>query len=336
RPARDLPPALEEVTPDYPLWLEHGEVVERLRTTLADLGEELCFAKHPLRWLGKGVLEADHPIETLSGHLDRAEDLLDAIESALELSGLPGELWDTFEEVQAILRFSVRARSLVERNLLGALTTDPVARAFDKLISEIDSQAQALAQAQRKTTGWKEPFSPDDTQNALAKAQTFEKSIFRFLQPGFWRLKKTLQNRYDFSQHAVAPAWSKILKDLAAQQGMQAALDLLHEQARKEWQTEDVPAFRTLVEQLRADRGTSHASVKALIQQLTKSAEAGSLIENLVGIDERFAELDTILRALLTEHEQFDFPELTQVLAKLREQTGLLIELSPLLGELAE
>jgi hypothetical protein len=75
-----------------------------------------------LRWLGKGVLQADRPLEALSKHLDEAEDLLDAIESALELSGLPGELWDTFEEIQTILEFSVRVRPLAERNLIGALS----------------------------------------------------------------------------------------------------------------------------------------------------------------------------------------------------------------------
>jgi len=336
RPARELPPPVEELLPEYPLWLQHGEVIERLRMALAELGEELCFAKHPLRWLGNDVLEADRPIETLSGYLDRAEDLLDAIESALELSGLPGELWDTFEEVQAILGFAVRARALVERNLLGVLTKSPEAGAFNKLVEEMDAKAQALAQAQKKTVAWKEPLSPDDTQNALAQAQAFEKSVFRFLRPAFWRLKKTLQNRYDFTQHVVAPAWTKILKELAAQHEIQAGLDILRERARKDWQTDDVPAFRSSVEQLRNDRGTSHASVKALIQQLTQSSEAGSLIENLVGISERFSELDTILRSLLAEHEQFDLPELAQVLASLREQTSLLSELSPLLGELVE
>jgi predicted DNA-binding WGR domain protein len=332
--ARELPPALEELLPEYPLWLQHGEVVERLRAALADLGEELCFAKHPLRWLGEGVLEADRPIEALTGHLDKAEDLLDEIESALELSGLPGELWDTFEEIQAILAFTLKAQPLAERNLLGILNHAPAAGAFEKLVGELDARAQALAQAQRKTAAWKELLSPDDTQNALAQATAFEKSIFRYLQPAFWRLKKTLQARYDFSQHAVAPAWSKILTELAAQHEAQAALEALHQQARQEWHTENVQAFRALVEDLRADHNTSHASVKALIEQLAHSEEASALVAGLVGIHQRFKELDTVLGSLLAEHEEFGFPELTQVLAQLREQTGVLAELSPLLGEL--
>ena len=334
--ARELPPAVEDILPEYPLWLQHGEVVDRLRLALADLGEDLCFGKHPLRWLGKGVLQADRPIETLSTLLDQSEDLLDGIESALELSGLPGELWDTFEEIQAILEFAVQARPLAERAMLGVLSNGPAASAFEKLTGELDAKTQAFEQAKQKTAAWREPLSADDTLNALAQAQAFENSFFRFLQPTFWRLKKTLQARYDFTQHAVAPAWTKILKELAKQHEAQTALVAASEEVRKEWRTDDVQAFRSMVVQLRTDRRTAHASVKALIHQLAGSADASAVIETLVGIHERFTELDATLRSLLAEYTQFDFPQLTQVLAKLREQTGVLAELSPILGELAE
>jgi predicted DNA-binding WGR domain protein len=334
--AREMTPEVEDILPEYPLWMEHGEVVERLRSALADLGEDLCFAKHPLRLLGKGVLQADRPLETLCGHLDKAEDLLDAIENALELSGLPGELWNTFEEIRVILEFAVQARVLAERDLMGILMKGPAATGFEKLGNELDVRGFALAQARQKTGAWKEPLSADDTQNALEQARSFEKSFFRFLQPGFWRLKKTLQARYDFTRHAVAPAWSKLLQELASQHKAQAALDAVVEQARKEWQTDDVEALRGLVIELRNDKRATHPSVKALIKQLAEPGAGDGLVENLVGIHERFTELDATLRSLLAEHEQFDFPGMTELLSKLREQTSALVELSPVLGELIE
>jgi predicted DNA-binding WGR domain protein len=334
--ARELPPQTEDLLPEYPLWLQHGEVINRLHAALAELDEELCFARHPLRWLGKGVLEADRPLETLSAGLDQAEDLLDAIESALELSGLPGELWDTFEEIRAILQFATRARTLAERNLVGILTSGEAAAAFDALARELDEKSQTVQKARQKTGAWKEPLSPDDTRNALEQARGCEKSIFRFLQPGFYRLRKLLQSRYDFARHAVGPSWTKILQDLVAQHDAEAALSELSASARKAWRVDDTEAFRALVDDLRADRLASHPSVQALVRQLAQSSDASALIASLAEIGERFTKLDGTLGAVLAGHEQFDFPELTQVLGKLREQAGLLAELSPLLGELVE
>ena len=202
--ASELPPETEDLLPEYPLWLQHGDVVKRLQSALTDLGEELCFAKHPLRWLGKGVLKADRPLEMLSKLLDQAEELLDAIESALELSGLPADFWDTFEEIRSILEFAVRVRPLAERNLLGVLNHGPAEESFAALVAELDKKTKTLDKAKEKTAGWREPLSPDDTENALVQARSSENSIFRFLQPAFWRLKKTLAARYDFSRHAVA------------------------------------------------------------------------------------------------------------------------------------
>src|SRR5262249_18471726 len=162
-------------------------------------------------------------------------DLLDAIESALELSGLPAELWDTFEEIQAILEFAVRACPLAERNLLGVLTHGPGADAFNSLATELDKKAKIFQHSQEKAAAWREVLSPDDTENALIQARAFERSIFRFLQPAFWRLKKILQARYDFSRHAVAPAWSKILGELSALHKAQAEWEASRSQAAAQW-----------------------------------------------------------------------------------------------------
>ncbi|HKS38503.1 MAG TPA: AAA domain-containing protein [Verrucomicrobiae bacterium] len=333
----ELPPELEERLPDYPLWLQHGELVMRLAAALADLGEEPCFAKQPLRWLGKALLQADCPLETLSASLDKAEDLLDAVESALDLSGLPPELWDTLEEIEVILGFAVRVRTLAEKDLLGLL--DPhsaTATAYAALETELAEHARALQLAREKTAAWKEPLSPEDTQNALAQAGAFEKSPLRFFQPAFWRLRKALRTRYDFGRHAVAPAWVKILGDLAAAQQAAAAHDDAQRRAQREWRVDDPAAFQQFVADLRADPVLSHPSVSALSRKLVESAEGRMLVESLADIHARFAELVETLRFLLAEHEGFDFPGLAETLGALREQTNLLPELLPVLCELAE
>jgi predicted DNA-binding WGR domain protein len=334
--ASELPPKVEDLLPEYPLWQQHGDVIVRLQAALDDLGEDLCFAKHPLRWLGKSVLQADRPLEALSKHLDQAEDLLDAIENALELSGLPSELLDKFDEVQVILEYAIRLQPLAERNLVGVLTHGPEERSFAALAAELAKKAGAMRRSQEKTAGWRDLLSPDDTESALAQALAFEKSIFRFLQPAFWRLRKTLQSRYSFSQHAVPPAWSKILMDLSAFHKTRAEWQAAQQRAMAEWRVEDVDTFQSQVAGIRNDPRLAHPSIKALFKLLSATGEACRLIDNLAGIHGRFTELDATLSAALAEYEQFEFPKLADVLSKLREQTGILAELSPILSEVAD
>lgn len=334
--AAELAPEVEDLLPEYPLWQQHGDVVNRLQSALDDVGDERCFAKHPLRWLGKGIVQADRPLEALGKHLDAAEDLLDAVESALELSGLPGELWDTFEEIQTILEFAVRVRPLAERQLLGVLTHGAAEQRFSALAVDLDQKAGEYWKAKEKTAGWREPLSISDTESALAQAQALERSLFHFLQPAFWRLKKTLQARYDFSKHAVAPAWTKILSDLAAEHKALDVWQTLQKRAAGEWRVEDVESFRRQVTEMRNDPQLTHPSIRALLKLVADSPESGSLLENLAGIHDRFTQLDQTLSEALAEYERFEFPELVDVLAKLREQAGTLAELSPVLSDLAD
>ena len=63
-----------------------------------------------------------------------------------------------------------------------------------------------------------------------------------------------------------------------------------------DWRAEDVEAFRASGRRnCKTDQRLTHPSVKALIELLAQSAEAGALIENLAGIHERFTELDSTL-----------------------------------------
>lgn len=331
-----LAPEVEELLPDYPLWREHGDVVGRLRSALEELGEAPCFATHPLRRLAAAVLRADRPIEALSRQLDRAEELLDAVQTALELTGLPGDLWDTFDEIEVLLGFCARVRPLAERNLLGVLTGDASGRRFDEAGLELDQQAAALEAARQKTSAWRDPFPPDDTANALALARSFEGSVLRFLQPGFWRLRKTLQARYDFTRHAVPPTWTKLLEDLAAEHAARAGLEASRTKASRDWQAADPATFRAEVTELRADPRLNHPSVRGLLGRLGGAPDAGATVANLAGIHEKLKALDQVLSETLAEHGQFSFDELSDVLGELRGQTGALAELAPVLAEIAD
>jgi predicted DNA-binding WGR domain protein len=333
--AQELPPEVEDLFPDYPLWMQHGDVVDRLRSALADLGEDLHFKKLSLRLLAPGILQADKPIEKLSKQVARAEELLDAVESAMELSGLPEDSWSTLERLRSVFAFVSRAQMVAQCELLRTVVSGPEAKAFDKIAEQLDANAKKLATANDKLDGWREKLSRDDTQSALALAQAYEKSIFKFLQPSYWRLRKTLRSHYDFSKHAVEPAWTKILKDLAAFHEADAANNETSTEARRAWKTEDLPALRVCVGELREQLRSGTAVAKALSEKISSSDGGAELMGSLSDAARQFAELDETLRGTLVDHERFGFRELVDVLADLRDETGLLAELMPVLNDIA-
>jgi len=333
--AHDREPEVEELLPDYALWIAHGELVNRLCSSLEALGEDLCYAKNPLRWLGTAVLDADRPVEALVTHLDQAEERLDAIEKMLERSGLRARLGNTWDEVHAAVEFASLAGPVADSNLLDVLTKGPAASDFDAAAAKLAEATRSLREAQERTSNWRDPLAPDDTQSALIQARAFERSLLRFLQPTFWRLRQTLRARYDFARHAVAPSMLKILTDLSARHEARASLDAILENTRKAWRTNDVEGLRATVLELRAKLHDSHPSVKSLIRYTARSKESGQLIEDLARIRNRFIELEEALQFVLAEHHQLKIPELAAVLDQLRDQTEQLRELLPVLREVA-
>jgi hypothetical protein len=332
--ARELAAEIEDLLPHYPIWLEHGEVVDRLSIAFTEATKAGTFAKHPVRWVGRGVLEADRPLETLSNCLDAAEAALASIEAALNTSGLPPETWDTFDEIQTILSFAAKVAPLAERHLVGLLAQSAATEKFNALTAKFDAQALALAKARAKTTGWTNPLPVSDTENALALARGFEGSILRYLNPAFWRLRKTLRARYDFSKHAVPPTWPVILEDLKSAQAAEAELAALEENARAEWKAQDVAAFRQTVAALRADPQLTHESIKALVDRVSAAADSAKVIQHLAGIQPRFEKLHETLDIALAEHLHFTLPELAGELREVREAIPAIDELLPVLRDL--
>jgi superfamily I DNA and/or RNA helicase/predicted DNA-binding WGR domain protein len=335
--ATSLSPEQEERLPEYRAWIDYGQLVVKLASTLVELGYEPCLASHPLRLVGRAIIEADRPLETLARHLDEAEAMLDAIESALELSGLSPELWDTMEEIEALLGFAVTVHPLAEWKLLDLL--DPQSATTTKyrgFVAEWEKKQQTLTKAHQKTGNWKERLPVEDIPAALAQARAYEGSIFRFLHPGFWRLRNILQARYDFSRHVVPPGWLQILTELNADYEAAAACEQVLEKVQQELRVTDLQALQEAVTAAAAGPAASHPSIQAFRQQLIHSPEAPQLVHQLCEIQPKFARFSQVLAALLAEFRDFDFAQLNQAIREMRDESGALPELLPSLAELLE
>ena len=355
----ELEAEAQEKLPPYQHWRTCGEIAQRLSAVLADLGESPCLARHPFRWLNESVVNAERPLETLRQHLERAETLLEEVEEAFGRSGLPEEQWDTIEEIETLLNYVQRVQPLAERNLLSLL--ERKSEATHQMLQsarEFETKVQAQAKAAAKTKHWHEKLPADEAQNALAQARGWQGSFLAWLNPGWWRLRRVLNERYDFKQHAVKPTWVKILEDLVAEWKASESVQSAREESQKQYGAEDLMAFAAEVAALqkteapagtefrRRDvgallvkdsdrRDTGAASVEGMRKLLLNTPEAGELVAKLAALQPRFGELLNELREVLDDYEQHGFPALGEIIRDLRESSELLPELLPALSELA-
>ncbi|MFT3782744.1 MAG: AAA domain-containing protein [Nibricoccus sp.] len=338
---RDQVPALDasaaDILPVYKEWLRHGSLVERLQQSLATLGAALSLAEHPLRWLGREVILSPRPIEKLQQELEAVEPMLDAIESNLELTGLPEELWDTLPEIASILDYAKLILPLAGSSKLSLLDpASPLSGELQRLLAELVASDKKLSAAREAAKHWREPLVPADTINALEASKQYEQTVLRFLQPAFWRLRKTVRHRYDFAQHAVEPSLRKVLDDLRALQEAQQHHEQLEAKFSAEFTFCKASGVEAFLGQARGSNSRLEGSQEAFREILVADPNGAELVRSLAAMHADYERFQRSLKSLLSEQEMLEFESLPRVLAGLRTEVKALPDLLPLLTELFE
>ncbi|BCU76586.1 DNA helicase [Luteolibacter sp. LG18] len=333
RACPDLNAVEQERLPCYDEWLRHGDAVVRLGSVLRDLGTAPVFAKHPLRWLGEAVITSETPLEGLAARLDDAERQIDDLDDTLRETGLAADHWNTLDEIGQLLDFAERLRPLAEGGLLALL--DPKSAkssALEQLRGEHGARSQALEQARAKTLHWLDKLPPDDTANALAIAPKVQ-GVFGFLNPAWWRLRKVMKSRYDFSKHAVAPTWEALLKDLATEHAAQADWAAVRARGLAEFASEDPTAFGEGLKPLVAH--DAPPAVAALRSRLLESEQGTALVKTLAGLAPKFQALRREIELLVFGASAQSLEDLAAAIREIREESDAIPELLPTLRELA-
>ena len=323
----------EERLPTFSVWKQHGDAAIRVGEVLHDLGAKPVFALHPLRWLGEATINRDAPLEGLAARMDETERRLDDLNDALEQTGLPAEHWDTLAEIGQLLGFAQRLQPLAERGLLDLLDGEGARfAAFAKLAADYQTKRQDLESQRSKTVNWTDKLPPADTATALA-LEPKVRGFLRFLNPAWWRLRKVLAARYDFSKHAVAPTWEQILGDLSAEHAAASALAEVEVRCSRDFASKDPAALHADLSKL-ADPAAPPA-VTALRHQLLSSDRGPGLVRTLAALAPGFQVLERELGELVYRGESSSLSELATAIRDMREEMDALPELLPALRELA-
>jgi predicted DNA-binding WGR domain protein len=324
-----------EHLPAFALWRTHAETARRLAATLAEVANANSLGAHPFRWLGDGVIRAERPLEALGTLTDRAETLLDEVESALGGSGLPEEHWDTMEEIAALVAFASQVSELAARGQLALLAPGSLlTQTLEETVRTLVKHDQAVQRAQAQTVNWREKLPVTDVPRALARAKANENSFLRFLKPAWWQLKKVIETRYDFSRHAIRPPFSQVLTELAAEYAALAERAEVGHAAMTKFGVDPQTLLHTIAPLQAPDFG--QPALLALRSLLLESSAGAGVVERLHALAPRLAELVGVLETLLADFRRYDLAKLGEAVRELREEADALPELLPLLGELAE
>ncbi len=338
---RDCQPELtdeeEERLPGYPLWEQFGHVVHRLTAQLREIKLAETFAETSLSQLQRSAFSATHPLTSLKQQIsDCSTKLNDLLESAANFSFETQSC--SLAELQGLSFVAESAHFLSQNNLLALLDPNSSqAQGFASYLRKQKLRNTALSKTQKDTTHWLRKLEPRDTDAALAQALGFQGSIMRFVNPAWWKLRKTLRQSYQFSAHAVTPEWSQILTDLQKEHAAQAKLNDLDEETRAEYGVEDLGELAQRVEDFKARRMAipiDKQDDQAFFDSLLKNDDqARDTVTQLASMNGEIQSLQSGLNQFLIEADEWELPHLKDTLNRLEQEAPHLPEI---LGDLQD
>ncbi|MBL8898329.1 MAG: DUF4011 domain-containing protein [Planctomycetes bacterium] len=276
-----LDDAEAERWPGYALWQAGGEAVLLLERELRESGLGEAVAHCALARLHVGVLRAERPLARTEEALQATEqafaELERALASAQGLASLEDDPETLAERIEA-------ARSLAELARAGALELLAPQSGKRARLRELAAQRkglrEALLAAKQAAQAWKDPLPPSELETVEALCERTERAFLRWLRPGWWKLKKIVNARYDFRAHTIEPEIGAVLSKLRARYAAEEALAAADRAARSELQLEyDAEALEALLaEEAARDRAPV---ARALRQRALEEPGLGLAIDAL-------------------------------------------------------
>lgn len=233
-----------EQLPDYVVWDRHRALTQQLHQFLKSNFSVDSLADHVFAKISGTLLCQQNPYTVVESELIKMEAYLDALDAMIQ--NLPTVLSEasTLKEVDVLIAVISKMESLHLGEHLGLM--DNSSDAF-KSLQESSKQLhlinEELKRIESENKYWTDKLSYTDTQNALALSEANEQSVLRWFKTDWWRLRKQLHQRYDFSQHAIKPSFKQILGNLHKELQVAQSYADLSKKLATQYQAEDIDVF---------------------------------------------------------------------------------------------
>jgi predicted DNA-binding WGR domain protein len=314
--------------PSYQEWKKNSAWIGQWVNDLSTNGFQTYISKYPLRQISEHILKESNPkavvldkINTCVDLLDEFSELVDEIElETIELNGLTIQEWiNQFKLIS-------RIEGIFNANKLPVFKIDSnEAFALNSFKNQIDTLVFEKKEIQTKNKNWQSKFTKEDTELALKQWRDFEKNIFRFFLPSYYKLKSLIISAYNFDAHDIKPKVINVLESLSAEYGAESQIAHLKTKAQDTFGIKDFDSEYAWINSI----------YKAPNPILTAFCEqdSNSYIRTLLSFSAKFNELVDHCKLLFSDIEELSLIELDRCLS---EGKGALSSLSVFIPHILE
>ena len=316
----ELTPELAEQLPTYDQWWPYREQLAGLDVSLRDLEPSGILARHPLRRLKPELAAGERPMETVGISAQRASEHLRQLTQLLNGCGIPADQWNSLRRAGELVGYMQQIATLARHgNLVLADPTSERAREFQSVLAELRQREGKLSLARQATAKWRKKIPPEDVRTALEQARAWQGRFFSWLSLAWWRLRRVLNEAYDFKAHAVRPTWVQILQGLHEEYSAQADVEQCLATGQAAFGGElDPGRIERELASIREFTARLPEWLRRMHGAMLKSPKAESLVQRTLAGAEPLANCRRELAAVLADFENLPLEAVREELTAIR------------------
>lgn len=319
-----------EQSPSYKYWVHYGQVLHSIEEALSRLGKSKTIANHAFSKIKVDLFSSIQSMETLERTNKEIETVLLELEELFENEDVPETFTQNLEAQNDFFNQLRKTYGLAETDNIDLINaSSEKAQIFDKAIIEIKKIEKELLKWQKENNSWTTKLSERDTTAALPQMQQFESSFFRFFQPAYWRLKRTLDEAYNFSRHAVKPSYSQMLQELTQEYALKNSVDQRKEDVEQLFHIQQLETIMEEVLQLRKLSG------EPVFKYVLANENPNQLVQRFAKAEIEFRKAQSNVYLLFYNPGAWSIDQSIKTVQDIKEQLLTIRDLYPFLKELS-
>ena len=280
--------------PFYKEWADNEAWITEFisQVKLNDYGSSIAI--YALNGVAIEILQASNVKGEVLEKIEKATDGLDALVELLDQQEVEVKE-QSIEAWHQEFDFAEKVARIVERDSLGIFDKKTIAASeLDNLNRKLEKQRRLHERLIEENENWTQKFDDTDAKTALQKWEKLDGSFFKFLNPGWYKLKGQVKASYNFNAHQIKPEISSVLKSLNEEYEALEQLEIQREEAAQRF---GLTNFVTDYQWIQQQQDNPDHIIKAWT-----TTDHTSYVRSLLSFKSQFDELYNHLEGLFSNH----------------------------------